>query len=189
MTDYKVWVDLDGVFANWLKAACAVYGQEYPISTVIHREWLQEKTGDPVITMLEKLDRHPRFWEDMEPHPLLPDLLTYFDTTFPDWGILSKPTIYPSSWSGKASWVRRYMGEAGLHRLCLYAGPKHHLATPTSVLVDDTAYQVDGWTRAGGKAFRWREYSADCLDHYYAQFQDMQVYLKQFAPTKLKVKK
>jgi hypothetical protein len=182
--DYKIWVDLDGVLANWHQAACDCFGIEYPTNTVLHREWLAEQTQEAVPTILERLDRHPRFWEDMQPLPIFPQMITYLDTTFPDWGILTKATLSTPSWAGKAAWVRRYLGDRGMHRLVITGGPKHRLASPDAVLIDDTQYQIEAWIRAGGKAFRWREYTADCVEAHQTQFEALQNCLTRYRSTK-----
>ena len=181
---YQVWIDLDGVLANWHASACSSLSITYPTRTIFHRDWVVDQTGEPIHTLLDRMDAHPRFWEDMSPYDHFANITTFLDTHFPTWGILTKATIRHKSWGGKAAWVQRFLGEQGMHRLMMTGGPKHRLAHPCAILIDDTDYQVDGWRQHRGIAFRWREYSTDMPEQYAVQVAELFAFLKPYSALK-----
>jgi len=62
--------------------------------------------------------------------------------------ILSAPSRDKSSRLGKALWVRNKI--PGTKLLLRYAKLKQQLATPTSILIDDRADNINQWEAAGG---------------------------------------
>jgi hypothetical protein len=174
---YKIWVDLDGVLANWHKSACEVFGVPYPTRTVLYRDWIAETTKLPINKLLDQTDDVPSFWKDMELLPVAPRLISYLDVNFPDWHFLTHPTLSSVSWGGKAAWVRKYFGNDGMRRLVMMGGKKSLFADRYSVLIDDTRKIIDEWTAAGGLAFHWVEYTSDWKEAHETQLIRLITYL------------
>lgn len=161
MIMYKIWIDLDGVLVNWHAGACKHFDIAYPSNFVFTWGWLSEQTGLGTTDLLASMDAEPEFWRTLEPTAHAGEIISYLDSNFPDWGILSSATRSGTSWGGKAEWVFRYLGRSGMDRLVICCGDKARFAYPKAVLIDDRRRNIDDWMAAGGVAFHWVEYSSD----------------------------
>ncbi len=177
----RLFVDLDGVMANFHRGACPLFQVPYPRQSVLHFEWLFNQTGTTVEDFLGRIDATPGFWEKLEPFPWLPELIQILDTACPNWQILTFATQDPVSWQGKAAWVKRVLGADSIRRLVMIHGDKERLASPDALLVDDHRRWCQNWKASGGlDAFHWIEYTEDHQEMWSLQLARLRDFLSQF---------
>jgi len=153
----SVGLDLDGVLANFCKAAatkmCKTYPEE-PFSPP--NNWLDDANNT-----LWKCCRGHDFWADIEPFPWAQDIIKIVRTNCADWRFITKPSFDPGSYSGKYEWVRRHVKD-GIKHLWLVNGSKAYACRgPHHLLIDDNDKNCREWEEAGGTVFKWKEISAN----------------------------
>lgn len=173
-----VYVDMDGVLANFNKAGCKTFGLEYPKQSRLWHTWLQDQSGVSLHGWFETMAADPTIWDRIEPFPWTPQLVQCLDIHAPGWKILSSATHDPKCWSAKADWViNRLFPITSLHRLVLVGGRKFELANRGDVLIDDWQENIDHWMQRGGVAFKWEEFTEDMEDHAAAQIDRLREFL------------
>lgn len=174
----RVFVDMDGVLANFNKAGAATFGIPYPKKSRLRHTWLQDESGVSLSRWFEIMENDPLIWERIETFPWTPALVQCLDIHAPGWKILSSATYDPPCWSGKAKWVqKRLFPIAHMHRLVLVGGRKFDLASPGDVLVDDWDENINQWQLAGGSAFKWDEFTEDMEEHALDQIERLRDFL------------
>jgi len=159
----QVFVDLDGVLGNLSKAMCQSFGLEYPKATSLVYDWVLVASQLGVEGFFRVLESDPGVWDRVEPFPWTAKLIQCLDLHAPDWKILSEAIIDPACWHGKSRWVKKFLSKPHLHRLVLTGSKKYELTRPGDLLIDDHITNVEEWTRRGGHAFRWVEYTEDMV--------------------------
>jgi hypothetical protein len=151
----KVALDLDGVLANFCKAAANKMGKVYPEEPFqIPNNWLDDENNT-----LWKCCRGHDFWAQIEPFPWAQDILKIVRENCEDWKLVTKPSFDPGSYSGKFEWVRNNIKD-GIRRLWLINGSKAYACTgPHHLLIDDNDKNCEEWEKAGGTVFKWKEIS------------------------------
>jgi len=86
------------------------------------------------------------FWAGLQWMPGGKELWAYLKPFNPV--LLSAPSREESSRIGKAVWVKHKI--PGTKLILRYAKQKQQLATPSSILIDDRAVNIDQWEAAGG---------------------------------------
>ena len=66
--------------------------------------------------------------------------------------IFTKPMLRPEAWAGKVDWLQKHI-KNGTHGTIIASGPKHLLAKPGHVLIDDKDENVDEFRANGGQAY------------------------------------
>lgn len=154
-------LDIDGVLANFTKAACQAHGIHYPSAYAFDNGWLDVQTENG-------LWRHCRghdFWATLEKFPWADQLVKLVDSKVSDWRFLSKPSFDEGCYSGKYAWVRDNIDGNAIKRLCLVNGSKaFHCSGPDHLLIDDNTKNCQEWIKAGGQAYLWIEVSPDYPD-------------------------
>lgn len=142
-----VFLDMDGVLANFMEAALRAHGLD-PQTLV----WPPGAVSYASVMGIEKshfwppIDGTSGFWERLEPYPWIDDLLRACRQVTENIALLSTPSPAPGAWSGKRTWQRRHLPDCEL----ILCRSKHFLATPSRVLIDDTDEKIDKWRAAGG---------------------------------------
>lgn len=92
-------------------------------------------------------------WASVPPSPEFPSLLelTTSIVGHPNVCILSTPTLDSRCLAGKYKWIMRYCPQ-WLHNQFLLGFPKHLVAAPGSVLIDDKPENVTKFRQYGGAA-------------------------------------
>ena len=147
MSRTKLYLDLDGVLAEFHDSAFRFFGRE--ISRP--RRYNIAKSLDMESDELWKaLDYN--FWANLpwthEGEELFAEVkkLLPLENIF----ILTSPTWAEGCMSGKADWVKKHLGTEVASRLMLTSA-KHGVAGPHKVLVDDLDTNTTGFSREGGK--------------------------------------
>ena len=178
----QVFVDLDGVLANFNKACCQTFGLDYPKETILWHTWPHDVSGKDLDTWFNVLTDDPDLWTRIEPFPWTPAIVQVLDLHTPGWKILTTATQDPACWGGKAAWVtQRLFMRDSLHRLVIVGGHKWELMSPGSVLVDNDLRNVTEWQKQGGHAFLWKEFTEDMVQAAMNQIEQLRLFLAQVA--------
>lgn len=143
-------LDMDGVLADFDEAACRAHGVDRELVETRRKpgEWsLVEPLG---LTSLDEFwapisALGEQFWLDIKPLPWLGELIELVEQYTNDWHVVTTPGRDPSSYSGKAAWLKQRFG-AKFHRITLTAH-KHLLADSGTVLIDDRQANIDAFRR------------------------------------------
>lgn len=173
----KLFVDMDCVLVDFNRAVCPVFGLDYPAQSVLTWDWSYQQSGLSVDAYIDQLGQDPKFWSDMHPCVWMPELVQILDHLAPEWHILTAATQEPSSWHGKADWVRRYFREKGMYRLVMLHGDKQRIASRDSILIDDRVDHCMRWREAGGIAFHWVEFTRDHREMWEPQLERLRQFL------------
>lgn len=142
-SDYEVYVDLDGVLANFAKKAREVMD--------VDLDTADKKTTNSFYRALDKyiLDGN-KFFQDMEMMHDAMKLWNYVKKYDPV--ILSATGHIPDAPREKRAWVTKHLGSsAGKHaEFVRRSADKAQFAKSNSVLIDDRSKSIDPWVAAGG---------------------------------------
>lgn len=144
-----IFLDMDGVVADFVKAACAAHGRT--TDDVSHWDFFT-KWGINEDQFWEPVNAGGReFWANLEPFPWFDELVGMVKSADPDFFILTKPSRQASCLAGKLDWIHRHFGKR--FRNYIFTPNKSPLAAPGRLLIDDSDENVDGFLRHGGAAY------------------------------------
>lgn len=177
MANRRIYLDLDGVLADWAGAALKLMGMRPDTSTLATFEGVQEAVAAKLYCSVAEADAKlwaaidatdGRFWRDLEWLPdgmrLLFDCCCLAPTL-----IVTAPGPHPNSASGKLRWMDKH-GDTLRQAMALCPGAetrvkatrlyalcpcKEELAHDGAVLVDDKPSNVARFRSAGGRAVLW----------------------------------
>ena len=142
---------MDGVLADFRKGVHEAFGKPYDYST-LSKKWTFWDDW-PGVT-LERINAvcNAVFWEYLlwtyDGHDILRIINYKFAPT--QIYLLTDPVIGTGTETGKALWVK-YNLPMYTKRTIITQAPKHLLARPDVLLIDDKDENVDGFREAGGK--------------------------------------
>lgn len=156
MSDKKLILDLDGVFADFTGAACVVHGRPgYKVTGWgFYEDWgiTEEEFWAPIRS------RGDCFYEHIvQPFPWARELLTLcqkYDENLVFASVAGGQ--HADDYSGKVRFVRKHLGDTPV--IVVPPGFKHLLSAPGRVLVDDSAPNVISWREHGGEAVLFPQY-------------------------------
>jgi len=171
---YRVYLDMDGVLADFVKGACKAHGTTLEF---ILPNW-EPGVWDMTLAMniphsqfwreIDKLAAH--FWERLEPTPFFNDIVKLVKELSDDWYVLTSPTLRIPSYTGKVWWLRKHFG--GSFDRFHITPYKHLFAGPGVLLIDDREKNVNEFVQAGGDGLlfpsylnKLYEYKDDPVDH------------------------
>jgi len=134
--EYQIYCDLDGVLADFER------GYEELTGIDLQGEFKPE--GEEFWDPIKKAG--VGFWAGLKWMSDGKQLWDYINQYKPK--LLSAPSRDQSSRIGKAVWVKHKI--PGTQLILKYATQKKELATPTSILIDDRAKNIEEWEEAGG---------------------------------------
>jgi len=149
-----VFIDLDGVLVDFhggFEQALIRRG----LQSLIPADWprgvwsLSEAYKISNETVWNIIDTTPSFWENLEPYPWMDAVVNMIPCDV-EIKLLSSPSQNPSSWSGKAAWVKKQFGTT-VGNLIL-TNDKTPMANSRSLLIDDSDKNVESFRNAGGRA-------------------------------------
>ncbi len=131
---YKLFVDLDGVLANFKKGVIDVTGRP------VHKQKSNSQ-------MWKALYKHGNFYAELDPMPDAMQLWNYVKKYNPT--ILTG--IPRGNWAPpqKEAWVAKHLGPS-VPVITGLARHKYNHAAENHILIDDTAKMIEDWTRAKG---------------------------------------
>ena len=157
-TEPIIYLDLDGVFADFLTGQHVAHGVEYDVLNYPYPRGLWDMFAyGPCPITWESANRASTesFWASLpwvpESHVLYNRLMAKFHRE--SVAILTNPMMNPGSYGGKARWVRQHMRPL-YTRLIMSKRPKGEFVqgNESAVLIDDCDKNVDGFIKAGGYA-------------------------------------
>ena len=144
----KVYVDMDGVLANFVKASYAVHGidiKEHPADCWgFFEHWPMSATQ--FWKGIENAGRD--FWASLEPYPWAQDLL--WAVSRYNWAICTTPSLSPLAQAGKMDWLHKHIDRGFRH--FHFTATKEDLAKSGTILIDDHNDNVEKFRAAGGAA-------------------------------------
>jgi hypothetical protein len=141
-----LFIDVDGVLADFCGAACKVHGK--PGYEVTHWNFYEDWGMTEDEFWLPIHNGTQKFWEDLEPYPWTQDLLKMVRKADPDFFICTKPSTCPASLAGKMSWLQRHVSP--VIKNYIMAPQKWPLAQPGRLLIDDSDENCQGFAAHGG---------------------------------------
>jgi 5'(3')-deoxyribonucleotidase len=131
-----IYIDMDGVLANFDKAARSLFGVERYWEIPKEERW-------------EIIKSTPRFYETMEPLPDARKLLDGVRGTNSFTILTALARRVPTCSSEKIRWMRKWFSVPPEQVICVYED-KWPWAVNGDILVDDTKRHIDEWELAGG---------------------------------------
>lgn len=129
----EIYIDMDGVLVDF---ECGMNDHGIDVN---HIPW--DDMGDDFFNSLRPIPGAVDFYRKV---------VSYFETV----RILSGPTLHPGSFSGKAKWVERVLGNGSkyeIKRLLLVpSDDKMLLSKSKRILIDDRLSNIQGWVSVGG---------------------------------------
>lgn len=156
-----IFLDLDGVIADFTGGACAIHGQpDYPVTQWNwYREW-----GLSGNAFWRPIKEHPDFYgfyvRKYEWADELREQLAILDRVV----IATANPLHPGLAASKTQWILDNMGD---HFTVQMGNEKELFAGPGRILIDDCDANVEKWRANGGEAVLfpqpWNE-NADVVD-------------------------
>lgn len=148
-----VFVDMDGVMANFVKAVCSLYKVDYnsvlkdwiPGEWNISKNMPHAKSDFDIFTDIGFKGVH--FWRDIQPYNYTGALWGMVSARFNDAFALTHPTKTVSCFAGKSMWMLYHVDR--LDKLILTTR-KELLAAPGRLLIDDNDNNCNAWRDHGG---------------------------------------
>lgn len=154
-----IFLDVDEVLADWSGAAMRLLGVDADEllarwSAEAPDNWnLFEVPGFPVSgdEAWRRIDAAGAdFWAQLDVHPWAQELLAACRALAPT-VLLTRPSRHPSSAMGKLAWMQAQFGGPAFADY-LIGPPKHVVARPGALLVDDHPYNCERFVEHGGEA-------------------------------------
>ena len=148
-----VFLDMDGVLVNFRKGVHNAFGKYYNYSTLSDKWTFWDDWPDVTLEMINQACR-TEFWKHLE---WTEDGKKIFSAVFNKFDanqiyLLTDPVIGIGTADGKMMWIKNHLLDGFIKRTIITQAPKHLLARPDTLLVDDKDENVDGFREAGGKA-------------------------------------
>jgi len=147
---FRVFLDMDGVLADFCSAAFKLHGRENPYHSAHNLgEWdciaMLGMTPEDFYAPMEH-----EFWANMDKTELADDLVLAVQgfVGVDNICLLTTPHKNPGSISGKKEWIHKHFPQFD-HRV-LFGSPKHFCAHEDSLLIDDNEENVEIFSDHGG---------------------------------------
>ena len=152
----RIILDVDEVLADFVTGACRAHNA-IPSSVAAKRRktntyWLHllwELTLDEFWNPIDRLGSD--FWQNLERLPWMDDVLKVCEDTRLEIQMATCPNSTTECLLGKAQWVENELSEI-YHGCVTYTRHKHLLACSSSLLIDDSPYNVAAFRKHGGSA-------------------------------------
>ncbi len=157
MLNKQIFVDLDGVVANWEKRAIEVLGMDFESTkNILKNGGDLENLCD--VHPWEVLDKkHDEFWNELELFPwaykMIEKLQTLGEVSFLSSGgnIYNRPVGVGNAGLGKTIWVADKFNDYKVP--LILTKHKYFCAGANSILIDDTPKKIDDFVEYGGHGF------------------------------------
>jgi len=156
-------LDLDGCVCNLVKSTCKRLDIEYPKNQILDYGWILPKLEErgQNISHAYAIWHKEEVWENCELYPWSKKLVSLVHKYDKNFRFLTKPTMSPGCYSGKAKWVSKHFGRH-LNKLIIINGSKSILCKgKNDLLIDDCPKNIKEGENAGGSTFYWQEVTDD----------------------------
>ena len=149
-----VFLDIDGVLTDFRKGIHNAFNKPYDYPTLTPKWLFWDDWPDVTFEMVNAVCTIP-FWAGLEYMHDGHDILRTIVNKFSSEQIYLLTTPMPNVWSasGKWMWVEKNLPNF-YKRTIITQAPKHLLARPDTLLIDDKDENIDKFRAAGGKAIR-----------------------------------
>lgn len=150
-----VFIDMDGVMADWVGAVCDLFGRFQ--EDYVSRNWTPgEYSIEQILNISTErlwatINRQGiDWWAHLEPLPWWRDLLAIVEAAEVETSILTAPGRCDHALTGKGRWLNQHLPtyRGRLHM----TKEKHLLAGPDRLLIDDSDENCRRFIEAGGAA-------------------------------------
>ncbi len=146
-----IMLDVDGVLANFRKGIHEAFNKPYDYPT-LSKKWIFWDDWPDVTFEMVNVVCTFEFWQHLEwmhdGYNILRMITKKLDTK--NIYLLTTPMPNLQSSTGKMLWVRDNL-PVYLKRTIITQAPKHLLARPDTLLIDDKDENIDGFVEAGGR--------------------------------------
>lgn len=145
-----VFLDMDGVIANWTKQVAKVFSHDYDEMIANWQPGVYDTAEHLGISdgwMWKNIDAYETFWEEIEAYDYAHKLVKYLKKNH-EVHICSSPSRNKRSMAGKSEWLTKH--NFGFGRNFFFTPQKHLLAAPGRVLIDDLDKNIDKFNANGG---------------------------------------
>lgn len=150
---HKVFVDMDGVIADFDKLAKTLLGVDNTLARFDMDPKMKKELWKKV-KEYEQTGGH--MWRDLEPMPDAKLLWNFLEQLHRD-GLTEYPQILSATGQPhfgaeqqKREWIRKHFGSHIKVNLTETAAQKSQFACSSCILIDDRPKAIDPWTAAGG---------------------------------------
>jgi 5'-nucleotidase len=155
-------LDMDGVTADFARAACEIHGRaDSPIPCY---DWWRKGWDMSDEDFWAPIKAHPDFYDTVQPTPWFDDLMHLLRQCHGDGALLTANPADPLLIASKMRWINRYLPGTPVILVTPDLRGNYHkerLAGPNQILIDDYDKNLVSWVDAGGKAIRvnqsWNE--------------------------------
>lgn len=149
-----VFLDVDGVVADFRKGIHNVFNKPYDYSTLTPKWLFWDDWPDVTFKMVNDACT-VEFWRNLEwmfdGHKILRSLFPRFELE--QVYLLTAPMPNVESATGRWLWIKEQL-PLYYKRTIITQAPKHLLARPDTLLIDDKDENIDEFRAAGGKAIK-----------------------------------
>ena len=168
MAKNTVFLDMDGVIANWTEQTSEkVLGIPYKevpgyqesefLAFVRNRTSMDKKAFKKALW--EKDDTE--FWLGIKKFYWADALIEMINENSYRWFFLTKPSQSVGCYEGKAKWIKKHYPRF-FNKLIIMPASKGICAKSSEdILIDDRINNINDWKEAGGSTFFWEEVSGD----------------------------
>lgn len=159
MAVFTVFLDIDGVLADFVGGYCELVGRD---REELEETWITEHPGcwnlpDVLGCSLDEFwkpihEAGEEFWLGLDPTDHFDELIDRVESFVgDDWLLVSSPSRCHTSHSGKVRWIKSMFGNR-FDRFIL-TGHKERLAKPSTILIDDSDRNCDKFELCGGRSY------------------------------------
>lgn len=147
----EIFVDMDGVLADFTSSCAKVHKKQLPFDKPSHRGKydLADAWGISANEFWKPLSEKKDFWHTLEKTSEADQLMEFIERTLSVKPFLcSSPSLDPNCYHGKAHWITTHYPHL-LHRTIL-TNHKDFFAKRNHILIDDSDRNVTEFKKAGG---------------------------------------
>ena len=152
----KIFLDVDGVLADFVGAALAVHDCDDPWETNHHNLGKYELAN--LIGLCSNsfwaATNHHDFWANLDPLPDGRSLVGFLEKEPHHIFFATSPTLSPHCSSGKHEWIEKHYPRYS-RKSFIGAAKEIFGHIPNSLLIDDNDTNVEKFRMAGGQAILW----------------------------------
>ena len=157
MTFHRIYVDMDGVLCDLVKAILTEHGRMDLYNRMPHRKVTESIDWDRHETWLPTLVDGPTFWATLDRYPWTDEIMQFARDAGADVHVLTRPlnlslhdaTDIGYCVHGKMAWLRRQFGAD--FKDVVFTAEKHLLSQPGVLLIDDDEQYIERFEAAGGR--------------------------------------
>ncbi len=151
-----IYLDMDGVIADFVKPLIKAHGREDLIEAYEAGEYPKTWNMDDELGTEEELwvpvdALGEAFWDDIPPFSWTSKLLSIIKDEKIPWYICTHARHTPGSYSGKVRWIHKHISPT--FKNIIMTRHKHLLAHSNALLIDDNEQNTEMFTIHGGNSF------------------------------------